>query len=134
MNRRTPAVVVAAALAVGGCSSTYDPSLATTATTAVATTSTLPTGTVAELLPRMLDEVKGLSEKVAANEGDNASAALIDQYWQAIRAEVEAKHPDLVDGFEFVVRRCQAASERRRPADADRAYRNLKAIADALLG
>lgn len=134
MIRGAAALAAAVALGLGACSSTYDPSLATTATTAVATTSTLPSGTVAELLPRMLDEVKALSEKVAANEGDNASAVLIDQYWQAMRAEVEADHPDLVDGFEFVVRRCQAAADRRRPADADRAYRNLKTIAEALLG
>jgi len=134
MSRGAAALTVTVALGLGACSSTYDPSLATTATTAVATTSTLPSGTVAELLPRMLDEVKALSEKVAANEGDNASAVLIDQYWQAMRAEVEADHSDLVDGFEFVVRRCQAAADRRRPADADRAYRNLKTIAEALLG
>ena len=134
MNRRIAVVAVAVAVGMAACSSTYDPSLATTATTAAATTSTLPSGSVADLLPRMLAEVKGLSEKVAANEGDNASAALIEQYWQAMRAEVEAAHPDLVDGFEFVVRRCQAAADRRRPADADRAYRNLKTIADALLG
>jgi len=134
MSRPLAVVAVVASLGLGACSSTYDPSLATTATTAAATTSTLPSGTVAELLPRMLDEVKRLSEKVAANEGDDASAALIEQYWQAMRAEVEADHPDLVDGFEFVVRRCQAAADRRRPADADRAYRNLKTITDSLLG
>ncbi|MEY4176283.1 MAG: hypothetical protein RI900_3448 [Actinomycetota bacterium] len=134
MNRWFCVLATSAALGTAACSSTYDASLATPASTVPATSSTLPSGTVAELLPRMLDEVKALSEKVAANEGDNASAALIDQYWQAMRAEVEAQHPDLVDGFEFVVRRCQAAADRRRPADADRAYRNLQTIADTLLG
>lgn len=134
MTPRAGAVALAAALALGACSSTYDASLATTGTTAVATTSTLPSGTVAELLPRMLAEVKGLSEQVAANEGDDATADRIEQYWEAMRAEVEAQHPELVDGFEFVVRRCRAAADRRRPADADRAYRNLSTIADALSG
>lgn len=134
MNRWFCVLATSAALGTAACSSTYDASLATPASTVPTTSSTLPSGTVAELLPRMLDEVKALSEKVAANEGDNASAALIDQYWQAMRAEVEAQHPDLVDGFEFVVRRCQAAADRRRPADADRAYRNLQTIADTLLG
>lgn len=134
MTPRAGAVALAAALALGACSSTYDASLATTGTTAVATTSTLPAGTVAELLPRMLAEVKGLSEQVAANEGDDATADRIEQYWEAMRAEVEAQHPELVDGFEFVVRRCRAAADRRRPADADRAYRNLSTIADTLLG
>jgi hypothetical protein len=131
---RAGTVALAAALALGACSSTYDASLATTGTTAVATTSTLPSGTVAELLPRMLAEVKGLSEQVAANEGDDATADRIEQYWEAMRAEVKAQHPELVEGFEFVGRRCRAAADRRRPADADRAYRNLSTIADTLLG
>lgn len=134
MTRWLAVLAASATLGATACSSTYDASLATPASTVPATSSTLPSGTVAELLPRMLDEVRALSEKVAANEGDNSSAALIDQYWQAMRGEIEAQHPDLVDGFEFVVRRCQAAADRRRPADADRAYRNLQTIADSLLG
>ena len=47
--------------------------------------------------------------------------------------EIAAEHPDLVPSFEFVVRRCRAAADRSRPADADRAYRNLQSLADGLL-
>jgi hypothetical protein len=134
MNRRTPLALAGATLvvlAVSGCSSTYDSSIAETTTTVVVTT-TLPTGSVAELLPVMLAEVKGLSEKVAANAGDDASATLIEQLWAAMKPGITAEHEDLVPSFEFIVRRCRAAADRSRPADADRAYRNLQTIADSL--
>jgi hypothetical protein len=42
--------------------------------------------------------------------------------------------PELVPDFEFVVRRCRAAADRNRPADADRAFKNLTALVDAYLG
>ena len=135
MSPRTPIVLFGASLmllGVSGCSTSFDASIANTTTT-VAVTTTLPTGTVAELLPVMLAEVKGLSEKVAANSGDDASATLIEQLWAAMQPEIAAEHEDLVPSFEFIVRRCRAAADRSRPADADRAYRNLQSIADDLL-
>jgi hypothetical protein len=119
-------------LSASGCSTSFDASIANTTTT-VAVTTTLPGGTVAELLPRMLAEVEALSEKVAANSGDAASATLIEQLWTAMEPEITAEHEDLVPAFEFVVRRCRAAADRSRPADADRAYRNLQSLADGLL-
>jgi hypothetical protein len=134
MSRFAPvalAGITVAVLASSGCASTFDASIANSTTT-VAVTTTLPTGPVAELLPVMLAEVKGLSEKVAANAGDDASATLIEQLWTAMQPEITADHKDLVPSFEFIVRRCRAAADRRRPADADRAYRNLQTIADTL--
>lgn len=121
-----------AALIASGCSTSFDASIANTTTT-VAVTTTLPTGTVAELLPRMLAEVEALSEKVAANSGDDASATLIEQLWVAMEPEITAEYEDLVPAFEFVVRRCRAAADRTRPADADRAYRNLQSLSDGVL-
>jgi hypothetical protein len=137
MTRRIPLAVAGAALvlfAATGCSATtFDASLESTSST-VAVTTTLPTGTVAELLPRMLVEVQALSEKVAANSGDDASATYIEQLWAAMQPEIEATHKDLVPAFEFIVRRCRQAADRSRPADADRAYRNLQSLTDDLLG
>jgi len=126
-------VALGAALVVPACSATtYDGSLATT-TSVAATSTTVPSGTVAELLPVMLEEVRLLSEKVVANSGDAVSATYIEQLWAAMSAEVEASYPDSFEDFEFVVRRCRAAADRSRPADADRAYRNLQSLADAIL-
>jgi len=136
MNRRIPLLgsVVLAALVVPACSATtFDADIANSTTT-VAVTTTVPTGSVEELLPVMLAEVKALSEKVAANQGDDVSATYIEQLWAAMQPEIQAEHKDLVPSFEFVVRRCRVAADRTRPADADRAYRNLQTIADSLLG
>jgi hypothetical protein len=133
MKRQLLVAAVAGGLVLTACSTSYDPSLATTGETVAVTTTTLPAGTVADLLPLMLAEVKGLSELVAANKGDSEAAERINQYWAAIQNEIKADHPDLFDDFEFVVRRTQAAADRRRPADADRAYRNLQTLADTLL-
>ena len=119
---------------LAACASTYDPSLATTDDTVAATTTSLPTGTVATLLPLMLAEVKALSERVAASDDAREAADRIEQYWNAMRDEITADHKDLVEDFEFVVRRAQAAADRKRPADADRAYRNLQTLADSILG
>jgi len=138
----TPRVLVLAAAGLAAvlgatltaCSpTTYDSSLAST-TSAAATTTTLPSGTAAQLLPAMLSEVQGLSTKVASGQGDGEAATRIEQYWAAVKDEIAATHPDLVPDFEFVVRRCRSAADRNRPADADRAYRNLSELVTAVLG
>lgn len=134
MNPRILAVALAGGLTLTACSTTYDPTLSTSAETTVATSTTLPSGTVAELLPLMLAEVKALSERVAAGDGAGAAADRIEQYWNAMSDEITATAPEMVEDFEFVVRRTRAAADRKRPADADRAYRNLQSLADSLLG
>jgi hypothetical protein len=126
--------ILALSSSITACASTYDPSLASTGDTVAATTTSLPTGTVEELLPLMLAEVKALSERVAASDDAREAADRIEQYWNAMRDEITAEHKDLVEDFEFVVRRTQAAADRKRPADADRAYRNLQTLADSILG
>ena len=130
MTRRI-LVVAVAGLLMGACTkTTFDNSIAAGDTTPVATTTALPSGPVSELLPVMLRAVKGLSEKVSANKGDNETASLIEQLWVAMTPEMTAKHKALVPSFEFIVRRCRQATDRHRPADADRAYRNLQTIVD----
>ena len=111
---------------------TYDEAAGTT--DAPATTSTLPVGTLAELLPRMQDEVEALPALVVSGDGDGTSATRIEEYWAAIQPEIEADWPDLVEDFEFVVRLCREAADRRRPANADRASRNMATLVDAILG
>ena len=131
--RHALAAVIAAASLLGACSTTYDASIVTDESTTT-TSSTLPTGSTTDLLARLLDEVRGLSAKVAADEGDDAAAARIEQLWAALRADVESTAPDLVPDFEFVLRRCRSAVDRHRPADADRAYKNLDLLVAAYPG
>ena len=141
MSRRRSSVVsfvVGAALLFGAtaCETTYDSSISTTSSAPADTApaSTLPSGTAAELLPLMLAEVQALPNRVATNDGSRAAATRIEALWAAVQPEIEANQPGLVPDFEFVVRRCRAAADRKRPADADRAFKNLEALVEAYLG
>ena len=131
---RRAALAGGAALALlSACGpTTYDATDATEPDVVV--TTTLPTGTAAELLPVMLAEVQSLPQKVMDASGDGAAATRIEQLWAAIEPEIESARPELVPDFEFVVRRCRAAADRNRPADADRASKNLDTLIQAFLG
>lgn len=133
MIRRLPFAALVALPLLTGCSpTTYDAAAATTQ--APATTMATLTGDLAELLPAMQAEVAGLAEKVSTGQGDRDAAARIEEYWAAIQPEIEAEWPHLIGDFEFVVRRCREAADRNRPADADRASKNLDALVAAILG
>lgn len=82
----------------------------------------------------MLTEVADLARRVAEGDGDGDAAARIEQMWAAISVAVAAERPELVEDFDFVVRRCRDAADRDRPADADRAFKNLQALVAAYLG
>jgi hypothetical protein len=125
--------VLAGSMLFGACSkTTYDSSLIVTTT--IVTTTTLPTGTVADLLPRMVTEVGALSTKIATGKGDQQSASLIEHYWAAMQPEINSSHPTLVESFDFIVRRCRQGTDRHRPADADRAYKNILELQTSILG
>lgn len=123
-----------AVMLLAACSPTTYDSTTDTKPQQPATTTTLPTGSAAELLPELLAEVQGLPQRVMNADGDGASATRIEQLWAAVQPEVAANRPDLVKDFEFVVRRCRSAADRNRPADADRAFKNLDTLVHAYLG
>jgi hypothetical protein len=127
------AAAVAALSLLTACKTTYDASADTT-TPAAQVTTTLPTGSAADLLPVMQQEVAALTQKVAAGKGDADAASRIEALWAAIQPEIEAGWPDQVEDFEFVVRLCRDAADRNRPANADRASKNLDALVTLVLG
>jgi hypothetical protein len=135
MSRCLRAAAAAPLLAFGlaACSPTTYDATATTIPVAQEVTTTLPTGTAAELLPLMLAEVESLALRVMNADGDGAAANRIEQLWAAVQPEIQANDPDLIPDFEFVVRRCRQAADRNRPADADRAAKNLSALVAAYL-
>ncbi|MBU6317507.1 MAG: hypothetical protein KGR47_13420 [Acidobacteria bacterium] len=122
-----------AVLGLAACApTTYDSELV--ATTTIAVTTTVPTGTAAELLPRMVAEGQSIGTLMVA-EGD-AKGALerLTALWQTVRAEVAASRPDLIDGFDQQIDRFQRAVQYKRAADADKSARNLVVLVDAYLG
>ncbi|MCE9623553.1 MAG: hypothetical protein K8R99_14545 [Actinomycetia bacterium] len=125
-------LVVAGLLATGCTPTTYDASNETSAPTAPTTTTAISDDPVA-VLPLMLVEVTDLARRVSEGDGETAAATRIEDMWAAIKESVRDAQPDLYSGFEFVVRRCRDAAEFNRPADADRALKNLEALVEAYL-
>lgn len=130
------ALAAGSALVLAACApTTYDTSITTTVPGAADTTtsSTLPSGSADDLLPRLVDEASGLSRLILDGGDDAAAARRIAELWNAVRAEVEAARPDLAPDFAANVERTERAAARNRAADADKAYVALKALADAYL-
>jgi len=131
---RARPLLIAAVLATSvGCTpTTYDAADEPAAPT-TPTSSTVPSDDPVEVLPLMLNEVADLARRVVESDGDAAAATRIEVMWAAIKEPVSVARPELVSGFDFVVRRCRAAADRNRPADADRALKNLEALVEAYL-
>lgn len=123
------AITVAAGTA---CAPTkYDETVATG--TVVETTTTVPGGSAEELLPRIVGEAAALSELIANKGADGAAAERITALWAAAVDEVSVTRPDLLPDLQANVERCSVAAKFNRPADADKAFRNLTVLVDAYL-
>ena len=122
------------ALTLSACAATtYDETLATSDTTAASTTTTLPSGSPAELLPRLADEAAGLSAVMIA-EGDAAAvAARAAALWAAVRPEIARDQPELLVDFDANVARLATAVQYKRAADADKAAANLAVLVEFAL-
>jgi hypothetical protein len=127
------AVAPLAAVLAACTPTTYDSSLATPASVAV-TTTTLPSGTAAELLPRLRGEAALLSGVLLDGGDAVAVAERIAALWDASEREVGATRPDLVDSFDDTVAMARTAARFSRAADADKASRNFDALVTSYLG
>lgn len=119
---------------VSSCSTTYDATFSTTATTVAPTTTTLPVGPAAELLPRLRDEAASLSGVMIAEGDEDAVMERIVALWDATRAEIGQQRPDLVPGFQQNIALVEKAVQFSRAADADKASKNFDALVAAFLG
>ena len=128
-----PRVVIAlAALSLSACAkTTIDSSI--TAAPIVAVTTTLPTGSAAELLPRLVAEAAKLSSLIGSAGAKNDQMHLINNLWAAARVEVAAKNADIAVTFDAAVDLCAKGTQFNRPADADRCVRNLTTLANSYL-
>jgi hypothetical protein len=116
---------------LAGCATTYDSTLVQD--TSPATTTTLPSGRAADLLPRLEDEAIGLSAVMIDGGDDEAVSEQIESLWTAARPEVTSSRPDLVDGFDQNVALVAKAVRFKRAADADKAANNLSMLIAAYL-
>jgi hypothetical protein len=129
--------LVAGALVLSACGATvYDESAATT--TMAATTTTLPTGTAAELLPRLVAAMSNLSILIGPvpddlrPDGDKRrQLAEIEALWDAVEREVTADDPETAETLTRMVDLARQAVEKNRPADADKAAKFAAQVVNA---
>jgi len=126
------AAAVVAALMIAGCAkTTIDPSVTTAP--AEQTTTTLPSGTPAELLPRLLTEVGKLSDAIGNADHKTEQMDLVNNLWDAVRPAIAANDGVLVLTFDATIQLCQTGVKLNHPADADKCFRNLTTLADSYL-
>lgn len=126
-------VSIAAALATGCAGTTVVEEQTTVA--ASTTAPTVPDGGLDVLLPALVDTLGGLSEDIAAKGSapERGRLAYAEELWNAAAPLVEAAHPELVEQFDQLMALAATAADRRRPADADKAFAFMQPLVDAVL-
>ena len=131
------AVVVSCVVALSSCATEIITDAATTLPPELTTTTTLatPTGDIEQLLTQLNDTIVGLGQKIV----DSDSTAYKQTYaetlaiWDVLKPQVESSG---VIGLDEDVRRIvdlvRTATERKRPADADKAARFLSLLRESL--
>jgi hypothetical protein len=118
---------LAAVLSLGSCAkTTYDSSIPSDPP--AATTTTLPAGDAATLLPRLVTAAGSLSAQITGKGDKTAVADQIVSLWNASKQEVGKYRPELLGDFDANVTRCTNAALYNRAADADKAYKNLQVL------
>jgi hypothetical protein len=139
------AVTVACALAVtlSACATTIDeqpaggaepPASGSVVDTGAPAITVPVAGSAAELLPELAADMSTLGSQIAEDGDAEQTLAQMQQIWAAIRPEVEANRPELVGGIDTTVQMSVTAVERRRPADADKAFQLLTELVDNYTG
>lgn len=132
---RAGAIALAAVLTLGACGTTYiDPDV-TVAPTVEFTTTTSPAvdpGTpVPELLVGIEALMRHLDEQIVDEDGQAETMARIDELWQVAEQRIRDRDPDLLYPFQQAIDLARTGVDRRRPADASKAYKILVAAIDA---
>lgn len=95
---------------------------------------TLPIeGSAADLLPDLAIEMSRLSGTII-DGGDAETLATINATWAAVRDEISATRPELIDSMQVTIDMANTAVERNRPADADKAFSLMSDLVDAFVG
>ncbi len=131
-SRRVAAGVSALVVLTAACGKTVVvQDTSAPAPNSVATTTTVPTGTAAQLLRRLADQAQSLSIHIVSGGAGTAIAA-IDALWQA--AVIQLPHTEFRDNVAHQVDLLDTAVARRHPADADKAALHLQALVDSFAG
>ena len=120
-----PAVVALTALLAACGTTTVDTSITAPPTGRPPVTEvTVPAdATPRELLAIVLDGLQHLDDQVVERRGDASALERIEQAWVLVEPHLRYERPEFLFGFEEVMVLARTAVERRRPADASKAYR-----------
>ena len=132
MRLATTLVALVLATSTASCAATtYDTSISTG--TVAPTTTVLPTGTAAELLPTLVSTSAQLSGLIAEAGDKTANVERVEALWAAVRAEVTGKDRDLATEIDAEIAKGRDAARLNRPASADKVYLRLKDLVQAYL-
>ena len=131
------AVVMSCVIALSSCATEIITDAATTLPPELTTTTTLatPEGDIQQLLTQMNDTINGLGQKIvdADSTAYKQTYAEVLAIWEVLKPQVEASG---VIGLDEDVRRIvelvRTATQRKRPADADKAARFLALMRESL--
>jgi hypothetical protein len=110
---------------------TYDTSISTQ--TVAPTTTVLPAGDAADLLPELVAAAAGLSALIAEQGDKLAVVERMEALWAAVHDEVVDGDRDIASEIEAEIVKARAAATFNRPGAADKAFRNLTALVKAYL-
>ena len=123
------------AFALTSCATTITGS--TESTIAPVTTTTIPvapTGSIISLLQQLIPLADGLGQAII--DGDSkvskGKVAQADAILAAVEPLIRESKIDVLESVQRVVRLIHTATERKRPADADKALRFIPLIIDAV--
>lgn len=131
----TSAILMAGVLSLSSCATTI---VGTTDTTIAVgtTTSTVatPSGEIIDLLRQLSTVADGLGQSIVDGESgvSKAKVAEADAIWLVLEPKIRESGIDVVDSVESIVRLIHTATERKRPADADKALRFIPLVIEAL--
>jgi hypothetical protein len=127
-----PLTLLVLSVTTASCAATtYDSSIHVG--TLAPTTTVLPTGTPAELLPQLVDEASQLSTLIADAGDKMAAVERIEALWAAVDADVTGKDREIATEIGAEIAKGRSAAVLNRPGAADKVYRNLTALVQAYL-
>lgn len=129
------AATLACALALSSCSTTIIDSLQTTLPENTTTTTTsAPSGDIESLLTQLSNVTYGLGQAIV--DGDSAlykqRAEAANSIWKVLEPQIRAEGIDIVEDVERIIGLIDTATNRKRPADADKASRFLELIRESV--
>lgn len=132
--RRVIPLLVATVVALSSCSTVINDTSNTEApddTVVMSTSTTIPSGDITTLLNQLVGSANGLGEAIANRQNDQARQQSADvlAIWTALQPQLLDSGIDVVEDLDRMVRLIQTAVERKRPADADKAFRFISIIA-----